>query len=60
MPSNHILINNALEYSVPDRNMYELIKWLGVNGYKADTGLKKEPEEIITKDKCIPAGAYKH
>ena len=59
MPSNHILINNSLEYSVPDRNMDKLIDWLKANGYKADTGHKREPDEIIV-GKCIPADAYKH
>lgn len=60
MPSNHILINNSLEYSVPDRNMDKMIKWLKVNGYKANTGLIREPDEVITKDEYIPAGAYTH
>lgn len=60
MPGNHILINNASEYSVPDRNMDKLIRWLKVNGYKANTGLKRESDEVITKDKCTPAGAYTH
>lgn len=55
MPSNHILINNALEYSVPDRNMDKLIEWLKGNGYKTDTGLKREPG-----DKRVPVDAYKH
>ena len=58
MPSNHILINNALEYSVHDRNMDKLTEWLKVNGYKTDTGLKRESREVITKDKCIPVDAY--
>jgi len=58
MPSNHILINNSLEYSVPDRKMDELIDWLGVNGYAVDTRLKKEPDDIIATSKYIPADAY--
>jgi len=60
MPSNHILINNSLEYSVPDRNMEELIDWLKVNGYRADTGLRRETDKVIAGDKCTPADAYKH
>jgi len=51
MPSNHILINNSLEYSVPDRNMEELIDWLKVNGYRADTGLRRETDKVIAGDK---------
>ena len=60
MPSNHILINNRLECSVPDRKMDELIGWLDVNGHTVNTGLKKEPDEVIARDKYIPVDAYKH
>jgi len=47
MPSNHLLINNSLEYIVPDSKMEEFIKWLGENGEAVDTGLEKELDEII-------------
>jgi len=47
MPSNHILINNSMEYSVPDSKMDNLLQWLEDNAYTTDTGLRKEPEEII-------------
>lgn len=55
MPSNHILINNSLEYSVPDRNMDKLIRWLKTNGFKADTGLKKEPDKLAPEVPSIRA-----
>ncbi len=60
MPSNHILINNGLEYSVADCKMDELIRWLSENGHTVDTGLKKVSDEVITKDTSIPAVTYKH
>ena len=33
MPSNHILINNALECFVPDSKMEELMQYLRQNAY---------------------------
>ena len=47
MPSNHILINNSMEYSVPDSKIDNLLQWLEDNAHTVDTGLRKEPEEII-------------
>ena len=47
MPSNHILINNSMEYSVPDSKRDNLLQWLEDNAYTTNTGLRKEPEEII-------------
>jgi hypothetical protein len=60
MPSNHILINNNIEYVVPDRKMDRLISWLNKNGYTANTGLKKESDIPIAEDKYSSAGAYTH
>ncbi len=60
MPSNYILINNSIEYVVPDRKMGKLISWLNKNGYTANTGLKKETDTSIVRDKCSPVGAYTH
>ena len=47
MPSNHILINNSMEYSVPDSKMDNLLQWLEDNAYTINTGLRKESDEII-------------
>ena len=47
MPSNHVLINNGMEYSVPDSKMDNLLQWLEDNAYTTNTGLRKEAEEII-------------
>jgi hypothetical protein len=47
MPSNHILINNSMEYSVPDSKMDNLLQWLGDNADTTNTGLRKESDEII-------------
>jgi len=47
MPSNHILISNSMEYSVPDSKMDNLLQWLEDNACTANTGLRKEPDEII-------------
>lgn len=33
MPSNRICINNAIQYSVSDNNMDELIQWLQEKGH---------------------------
>jgi hypothetical protein len=49
MPSNHILINNSMEYSVPDSKMDKFLLWLEKNGYIINTGLQKEPDEILTE-----------
>lgn len=34
MPSNHILINNAIECFVPDSKMEELMQYLHQNAYE--------------------------
>lgn len=49
MPSNHILINNAIEYSIPDSKMGNFLLWLDKNGYPTNTGIKKETDKIIPK-----------
>ena len=49
MPSNHLLINNAMEYNIPDGKMDDLLQWLRQNAFPTNTGLKKEPDEIIAK-----------
>ena len=48
MPSNNILINNVMEYSVPDSKMDDFILWLQENGHIVDTGIKTEPDEIAS------------
>ena len=45
MPSNHILINNSMEYFVPDSKMDEFMEWLDSKGEVADTGLRRTPDE---------------
>jgi len=49
MPSNHLIINNSMEYSVPDSKMDNLLQWLKDNAYTVKTGLKKEYDEIIAE-----------
>lgn len=41
MPSNQILINNAVEYYVGDSKIEELMEWLEKNGFKG----REEPVE---------------
>lgn len=53
MPSNHILINNAIEYSIPDSKMENFLLWLDENGYPTNTGIKKETDEIIPEPEAI-------
>lgn len=48
MPSNNILINNVIEYSVPDSKMDDFILWLQEYGHIVDTGVKTEPDEITS------------
>ena len=38
MPSNHILINNSLEYIVADSQMDDFLHWLNENGHVVNTG----------------------
>ena len=45
MPSNNILINNAVEYNIPDSKMDDFLLELQKNGRVVDTGIKKEPDE---------------
>ena len=47
MPSNHVLINNAMEYSVPDSKMGNFLRWLQKYGHVVDTGIKKEPDKPV-------------
>ena len=49
MPSNHILINGAMEYSVSDSKMDDFLLWLKENGRVVDTGIKTEPDEIASE-----------
>lgn len=46
MPSNHVLINNSIEYIVVDSKMDEFLRWLEHNGSLVETGLKQEPDEL--------------
>ena len=52
MPSNHILINNSMEFIVVDSKMENLLEFLKHNGRVVDTGIKKEPDEpiLVTSD----------
>ena len=45
MPSNHVLINNGMEFIVVDSKMEGLLRWLKQNGGAVETGIKKEPDE---------------
>ena len=45
MPSNHVLINNTMEYTVPDSKMDDFLWWLDGNGYAVDTGIKYRSDE---------------
>ena len=47
MPSNHILINNSMEYIVVDSKMDDFLQWLNENGSIADTGIEREFDEVI-------------
>ena len=52
MPSNYVLINNALECFVPDSKMEELVQYLRQNAYdwqvKADRPLVSGITDRIT------------
>ena len=48
MPSNHIVINNGMEFIVVDSKMDGLLRWLKQNGNAVETGIKKEPDEPAT------------
>ena len=54
MPSNHILINNSIEYIVVDSKMGAFLQWLEQNGNLVDTGIKKE-SDMVAKEatSCI-------
>jgi hypothetical protein len=49
MPSNHILINNALECFVPDSKMEDVMRYLEANAYdwqeRADRPITSEVTE---------------
>ena len=47
MPSNHVLINNSMEFIVVDSKMKDFLRWLQHNGSKVETGLKKESDEPV-------------
>ena len=47
MPSNHVLINNAMEYSVPDSKTDDFLRWLQKNGCVVETGIKEVPDEPV-------------
>jgi len=52
MPSNHILINNSIEYIVVDSRMDDFLHCLNENGHMVNTGIKAEPDEI-----CVEAAS---
>ncbi len=45
MPSNHILINNSIEFIVVDSKMDDFLEYLKQNGNAVDSGIKKELDE---------------
>lgn len=47
MPSNQVLINNAIEYFVVDDKMDELIDWLNDNCSVAQDDNKAEVKEAL-------------
>ena len=47
MPSNHVLLNNSMEFTVVDSKMEDLLSWLQHNGSSVVTGLIKEPDEPV-------------
>ena len=49
MPSNHVLINNGMEYIVADSKMPDFLLWLDENGSKTDTGRRPEPDEVASE-----------
>lgn len=58
MPSNHVLINNNIEYIVVDSQMDELLWWLDANGHPINTDIKiKSDETHIEVISCIPKQA---
>ena len=48
MPSNHVLINNNVEFIVVDSKMEDFLSWLQRNGSMVETGLKKESDELVS------------
>ncbi len=46
MPSNHVLINNSIEYIVIDSKMDTFLNWLEQNGSMVETGSRKELDEV--------------
>ena len=57
MPSNHILINDAIKYFVYDDVMDELIQWLRENGQEAEMRVGK-PSQANYKTKRSPEPSY--
>ena len=47
MPSNHLLINNSIEYTVPDSKMDDFLEWLDRNGHAVKTCLGNPPGTIV-------------
>ncbi len=47
MPSNHILINNAMEYFVVDSQMGELIDWLDKNAHPSNKDSETQQENDV-------------
>ncbi|KKN72928.1 hypothetical protein LCGC14_0406320 [marine sediment metagenome] len=47
MPSNHLLINNSMEYTVPDSKMDDFLEWLDRNGHAVETCLGNPPGTIV-------------
>ena len=48
MPSNHVLINNSMEFIVVDSKMNNFLRWLRRNGRAVETGIiKKNCDETV-------------
>ena len=47
MPSNHVLINNSMEFIVVDSKMEGFLTWLKENGSVVDTDIEKERETPV-------------
>lgn len=47
MPSNHVLINNSMEFIVVDSKMEDFLNWLKENGSVVETDIKKEQDKPV-------------
>lgn len=47
MPSNHVLINNGMEFIVVDSKMEDFLNWLKENGSAVKTGIEKKQDNPV-------------